>query len=147
MGKITRRLFLQSTPAIVTVAGAIVAPAVAEAATVTPQERFDAALAELKDAAQALDPRFYDWKIERTDDKTLDLLVCGWRRTTEYEGDGWYKTLVGESDHGKVLVERAAQFDRDGERWFRITIFRNGRRAVSVTPERHFTTEYGRRIS
>jgi len=144
---ITRRIFLKSTPAAVAVAGSISAQAEA-GPSVSPLGRFKAAVEELKAAAEALDPNIYDWVVKTNGDMKCGLLIAAYRRTTKYDGDGWYETAVASDvDHGRVYVERASKYDKAGERWFRITSHVNGRRFVSVTPERHFATEYGKKIS
>ena len=58
----------------------------------TPQQRLDAAIAELKAAAEALDPNIYQWNINTNEDKRCGLLVAAFRTTTKYEGDGWYES-------------------------------------------------------
>lgn len=148
MTNITRRAALGGLASIPAIAGATALPlAVAVAETATPHERFQAALAELKAAAEALDPRIYDWTIKSNGDLTCGLLITAWRTTTEYEGDGWYATIYGGSDDNKAYVERAPDKDRDGERWFRVTTYRNGRRAWAFTPQRDFNTNYGRKLA
>lgn len=59
---LTRRLFLRNTA----VAGAIAAtavPAVAEPSILTPRERLDAAIEELKAASEAIWPDVNDWTV------------------------------------------------------------------------------------
>jgi hypothetical protein len=147
VSSLTRRLFLKSAPSALAVAGAVAAPSIAEAATPSPKERFAAALAEFKAAAEALDPRIYGWNVKTDGKLCCSMVVSAYRHTTTYEGDGWYETLIGEADHDRAYVERSPKFDKDGERWFRVTTHYRGHRRVTVTPERHFTSEYGRKIS
>ncbi|TGP50424.1 hypothetical protein EN873_24985 [bacterium M00.F.Ca.ET.230.01.1.1] len=143
----TRRAALGAIASVPAIAGATALPvALAAAETVTPHERFQAALAELKAAAEALDPRIYDWTIKSNGNLNCGILITAWRTTTEYEGDGWYASHYGDSDNKKVFVERAPEHDRNGERWFRITSYYRGKKAWAFTPERDFKTNYGRKL-
>lgn len=144
-GRFSRRLMLMGVASVPAIASATARPVVPAAAT--PHDRFQAALAELKAAAEALDPRIYDWTIKSNGQLACGLLITAWRTTTEYEGDGWYAALHGGSDDNKVYVERAPDKDRNGERWFRVTIYHHGRRAWAFTPERDFNTNYGRKLA
>lgn len=147
MTKITRRAALSGFASLPAIAGATALPvALAAAETVTPHERFQAALAELKAAAEALDPRIYDWNVKADGKLCCSLAISAWSTTTEYEGDGWYDALYGGSDGDRVFVERAPEHDRNGERWFRITSYDRGRRYRAYTPEKSFNINYGRKL-
>ncbi|RWC15935.1 MAG: hypothetical protein EOS52_07220 [Mesorhizobium sp.] len=113
---------------------------------VDPHERFRAALAELKAAAEALDPRIYDWTTKSNGHLNSALTIAAWRTTTVYEGDGWYAAHYGGVDDDRMLVERAPEHDRNGERWFRLTSWYKGRKASAYTPESCFVRDLGRKI-
>ena len=144
----TRRAALGAIASVPAIAGATALPvALVAAETVTPQERFQAALAELKAAAEALDPRIFDWTIKSNGHLNCGILISAWRTTTDYDGDGWYASHYGGTDGDKVFVERAPDHDRNGERWFRITSYWRGKRAWAFTPEKDFNTTYGRKLA
>lgn len=138
LANITRRMALSTLSALPAVA-ALPAAAV----PVDPLERFQAALSELKAAAEALDPNIYDWTIRTNGNLNCGLLVTAWRKTTKYEGDGWYEATVGSEQ--RVFVERTPQFDSDRERWFRIAP-EDGKRRSYVMAESSFTVEFGRKL-
>ncbi|MCD2183309.1 hypothetical protein [Rhizobium sp. GN54] len=78
-------------------AGATIPPtaAVAVAAvTTSPQERFEYHLAELKKAAEELDPMIETWFVDRPhdDDDNRSVAITARRRTGQYEGDGVYES-------------------------------------------------------
>ncbi|RWA73424.1 MAG: hypothetical protein EOQ28_14880 [Mesorhizobium sp.] len=141
---VNRRLILAGMTSLPAMAGAT---ASATAKTITPLERFNAALAEFKAAAEALDPRIYDWTIKSNGDLGCGLLIAAWRQTTVYEGDGWYAVPHSRIEDDRVFVERSPKHDRNGERWFRITSYYGNRPASAVTPESSFIKEYGRKLS
>lgn len=73
-----RRQFLRAAPAL---GIAVATPAVATP-SVTPLERLDAALSELKEAAKAFDPSIIDWHIRYAVDRDLDcrLVIAAFRK-------------------------------------------------------------------
>lgn len=73
---INRRLFLRNTAAAGAVAATIAAPVVAEAATVSPRERLDAAIAELKAAAEQIWPDIEDWTANTVSDENAPYAGC-----------------------------------------------------------------------
>lgn len=94
MEKITRRRFLRDTAAAGAVVTAIAASVVAVASIPkTARERFDAALDELKAAAQELDPLIERWDAGFATDAalTMRVVITAHRRTGKYEGDGTYE--------------------------------------------------------
>ncbi len=91
-----RRTFLAGAA----VAAAPVLPAAAEPAT--PRQRLNAAIAELKAAAQEMDPSIERWDIgwAQDDGMTLGFSAMAFRRTGQYEGDGIYEG-GSKAQHGK----------------------------------------------
>lgn len=83
MAKITRRLFLRNTAAAGAVGAAVAAPAIAAEPEMTPCERLDAAIAELKAAAKAIWPTADDWMIHVDASPSVPLMVAaydpGWQ--------------------------------------------------------------------
>lgn len=73
-----RRTFLRAAPAF----GIAVATPAVSAPSLTPLERLDAALSELKEAAKAFDPSIIDWHIRYAVDRDLDcrLIVTAFRK-------------------------------------------------------------------
>jgi len=94
MQNITRRLFLRNTAAAGAVGATIAAPVAVEAAQpMTPRERFDAAVEQLKAAAKEIDPRIERWDCSIAEDDRLGcgVAILAYRRTGQYEGDGIYE--------------------------------------------------------
>lgn len=91
---ITRRLFLRNTAASAAVAATVAAPAIAEAATVSPLERFNSAVDALKAAAMELDPTIKQWDVGYAADPRLSCRV----RITAYN---WR----GDDDSGPLLAD------------------------------------------
>lgn len=91
MEKITRRSMLAAVPAISMVP--IVSATAEPAPVLTPRRRLDAALAELKAAAQEIDPNIERWDIGWAvdDSLTIGFSAMAFRRTGQYEGDGIYE--------------------------------------------------------
>jgi hypothetical protein len=58
---ITRRLFLRNSAVAGAAAATAAVPTVAEAKSISPRERLDAAIAELKAASEAIWPQIEDW--------------------------------------------------------------------------------------
>ncbi|BCG94359.1 hypothetical protein [Mesorhizobium sp. 131-2-1] len=145
MTTITRRAALGAIASVPATAGATAAFASSSLSQPDPHERFQAAVDELKAAAEALDPNIYRWIFNTNGDKQCGLLIAAFRTTTKYEGDGWYATIDGE-DHDRIFVERAPERDLNGERWFRLTSYIDGRKCRGFTPESSFTVHYGPRI-
>lgn len=114
----------------------------------TPQQRFDNALAELKAAAQALDPRIYDWAYRANDTLNCGMVLAAFRTTTEYQGDGWYDSPHEWGEVKKAMVKRAPEHDKKGERWFRITPYpATGKRGQVVMDEHNFRINYGPKLA
>ncbi|RWL47218.1 MAG: hypothetical protein EOR60_09655 [Mesorhizobium sp.] len=114
----------------------------------TPQQRLDAAIAELKAAAEALDPNIYQWNINTNEDKRCGLLVAAFRTTTKYEGDGWYESPWEWGEVKQALVRRAPEHDRNGQRWFRITPYpATTNRGTVLMDEHNLCINYGRKIA
>ncbi|MDG4898303.1 hypothetical protein P9272_32740 [Mesorhizobium sp. WSM4976] len=143
--KMNRRLILAGIASIPAIGGAVAAPTALD--TVSPVDRFQAALAELKAAAVALDNNIYNWTVESNGGRHCGLLIRAWRKTTEYEGDGWYATVYdGDPDEERVFVQFDPEKTDGGERWFRLTSYYRGRKATAWTPESDFETNYGRKF-
>lgn len=141
---ITRRLFLRNTASAGAVAATIAAPAIADAAVEMPaKERFDHHLAELKKAAEDLDPRIGSWLVKHSpgDDLGCGLLISAFRVTGRYEGDGQYDA----STSGRHIIYTVELLpDRvDGERMFSV---RTPMERMTM-PEPRFRTFIGRRVS
>lgn len=76
MEKITRRTMLAAVPAMGTAA---IVPAMAEpvkAPIITPRQRLNAAIDELKAAVTAMDPLAADWDIGWAVDESLTIRFC-----------------------------------------------------------------------
>ncbi|RWN95195.1 MAG: hypothetical protein EOS05_10375 [Mesorhizobium sp.] len=109
-------------------------------------DRFQAAVAELKAAAEALDPNIYNWTVTTNGDKQCGVLIAAFRTTTEYEGDGWYQSPYEWGEVKQIFVRRAPEHDRKGERWFRIgPSATSNHKSVLMTEER-FRVNYGPKV-
>lgn len=80
MEKLTRRAILTCVPAV---GFAAIAPAAAMTVEPTPRERLDAAIAELKTAAEAIWPTANDWMIELDRSPSVPVFINaydpGWK--------------------------------------------------------------------
>ncbi|MDM9629520.1 hypothetical protein QTL95_26915 [Rhizobium sp. S152] len=92
LSAVSRRRFLgvvavAAIPATATVAG----PSVA--APMSAQERFDFHMAELKKAAEEIDPTIGEWVYagKPGNGTPCTLVLTAYRRTGQYEGDGLYE--------------------------------------------------------
>ena len=138
---ITRRAALGAIASVPAMAGATAAPANAQP---DPLDRFHAAVAELKAAAEVLDPNIYQWTVNTNGDKQCGLLVAAFRTTTKYEGDGWYESRYERGEVKQALVRRAPEHDKKGERWFRITPHpATSNRGTVLMAEHDFRINYG----
>lgn len=75
---ITRRLFLRNTAAASAVTATIAVPVAAEAAILSPRERLDAAITELKAAAEAIWPTADDWMIRIEASPSVPILISSY---------------------------------------------------------------------
>lgn len=93
MASTTRRSFLKAAPAAAAVAAVPVAIASTAKADTPAIDRFNFHLAELKRAAEELDPRIGSWTITRpeNDDAGVGFLMAAYRVTGRYIGDGIYE--------------------------------------------------------
>lgn len=84
------------------------------------QERFDFHLAELKKAAEELDPMIDHWGlIDPDDNSTRGIVIVSHRRTGEYLGDGVYEYAKPSVTGVVSKYEVRLRPDRfDGERAF-----------------------------
>lgn len=92
---ISRRLFLRKTAAAGAAGATIAIPVVAKAeAELNARERFKHHLAELKKAAEELDPRIGYWSegLSPSDDMKCSIAISAYRVTGRYEGDGKYES-------------------------------------------------------
>lgn len=126
MSALTRRLFLRNTAAVGAVAVTVATPAVAETVKpTTAKERFAFHLAELKRAAEELDPRIGQWHVVRLedDDLTCPLIISARRHTGRYEGDGTYEsgTRSGQANGGPQYKVRLLDHQLDGHRAFHVS--------------------------
>ncbi|RUW92061.1 hypothetical protein [Mesorhizobium sp. M7A.F.Ca.US.010.02.1.1] len=143
-GRFSRRAALGAIASLPVVGGA--AAANAALAKHTPVDRFQAAVAELKAAAEALDPDIYNWTVNTNGDKQCGVLIAAFRTTTKYEGDGWYASPYEWGDVTQIFVRRAPEHDRKGERWFRVgPSATSNHKSVLMTEER-FRVNYGPKV-
>jgi hypothetical protein len=142
MNTMTRRAALGAVASIPAIGGAAAAPAMMSGAQ-SPLDRFQAAVAELKAAAEALDPNIYNWTVNTNGDKQCGIVIAAFRTTTKYEGDGWY---LSPYEIKQAFVRRAPEHDRKGERWFRIGPSATSNRRSVLMTEEHFRINYGPRV-
>lgn len=146
MSMITRRAALGAVATIPAMGAATAAPTAP--GLTSPIDRFHAAVAELKTAAEALDPNIYQWMVDTNGDKQCGLRVAAFRTTTKYEGDGWYQSQYEWGEVKQALVRRAPEHDKKGERWFRITPYpATSNRGTVLMAEHDFRINYGPRIN
>lgn len=122
MEKINRRPMLAAIPACGLAPAVLAKAAPADVSAITPRQRLNAAIAELKAAAQEMDPNIERWNIGWAED---DRLVIGfsavaYRRTGQYEGDGIYEG--GPDWRGRHTKYQVRLLDRqiDGHRTFEV---------------------------
>lgn len=148
MGTFSRRAFLKALPPTIAVAGSVAIPVAVEAAQpMTAQERFDLHLAELKKAAEELDPRIGYWNIRVADEDGLQcaLIVTAFRATGFYEGDGIYECSTANFNGSRTkYTVRLLPEKFDGKRAFQVNTLSNSDRMTMIEPR--LNTFIGRKI-
>lgn len=122
---ITRRTALGLMAAVATPSAAAVAIAAARTSTphMTPEARYAFHLAELKKAAEEIDPQIGSWHIVRDDggDLGCGLFIAAYRVTGRYEGDGIYeggpRPALGHRVKYRVTL---LDYRTDGHRMFEV---------------------------
>jgi hypothetical protein len=100
------------------------APIVAAATKMTPQERYDYHLEQLKMAAQDLDPMIGHWHVSGIDNDGMGcaLIVTAFRVIGRYHGDGAYESASSRWDGARIKYDVRLMDQRvDGERLFRVS--------------------------
>lgn len=144
LGRLSRRAALGAIASLPAVGSA--AAAKAASANQTPVDRFLAAVAELKAAAEALDPNIYNWTVNTNGDKQCGVLIAAFRTTTKYEGDGWYASPYEWGEVKQIFVRRAPEHDRKGERWLRIGPSATSNHKSVLMREQSFRVNYGPKV-
>lgn len=145
--KTTRRTFLGGIAAASIPAGAVAA-SVAVPAAQTAQERLEYHLAEMKAAAQELDPRIGSWQITRAEDDSLgcSLIITAFRLTGRYDGDGIYEKGSPSWNGARAKYEvRLIKGRPNGERLFKVESI--GGMDRMQLPESRLETFIGKRIA
>lgn len=96
---ITRRTFLRNTAVAGAVGATIAAPAVAAEPEMTPRQRLDAAIAELKAASTELWPTADDWTVRIKATPSVPLMIVAY--DPEWKSRGEVKVYV---DDGSPLL-------------------------------------------
>ena len=142
MVNLTRRQSLGFLAATAAASGSAVA---ASSAPASSQERFDYHLAELKKAAEELDPAIGRWVSQSSPDGDLNcsVLITAFRVTGRYEGDGVYEAATAEWNGKRVEYHVRRRLDlMDGERSFDVW---NSKDRMTMTESR-FRTFIARRL-
>lgn len=114
----------------------------------TADERYAFHLAELKKAAEEIDPRIGSWQITRAEDDSLgcSLVITAFRVTGRYDGDGIYEkgspNWNGDRTKYKVCLIKECP---NGERLFKVESL-GGMDRIQL-PESRLETFIGRRIA
>lgn len=145
MTNLTRRQSLGFLAAVGTASAGTVA---VSAVTTTAQERFDYHLAELKKAAEELDPLIGSWHVApmERDGQRCAVIITAFRVTGRYEGDGIYEGGE-ELWNGRRIKYRVTLLPHrlDGERLFKVTTLSGGDRLQLL--ESRLETFIGRRLA
>ncbi len=121
MNPFSRRTFLRSAPAV---AAAVSIPAARASAAQSAQERFEYHLAEMKKAAEELDPMIGRWhELGKPSDETnCVFMISAFRVTGHYQGDGVYERSQ-ENWNGTISKHNVKLLDyrEGGERVFLVS--------------------------
>ncbi|WP_337183819.1 hypothetical protein [Shinella sp.] len=145
MINLTRRQSLGFLAAVGTVSAGTVA---VSAVTTTAQERFDHHLAELKKAAEELDPMIGSWQVMPIDHdgKHCAVVITAFRISGRYEGDGVYEGGEEQWNGNRIKWRVSLLPDRqDGERLFMVTTLSGVDRLQLL--ESRLETFIGRRLA
>lgn len=112
----------------------------------TASERYEYHLAELKRAAEEIDPAIGSWHIVKGDDPELGcgLIITAHRVTGRYEGDGTYEAGSANWNGNRTKYRvKLLDYRIDGHRMFKVDTSMDS----LVLAEPRFNTFIGRRLA
>lgn len=145
MVNLTRR---QSLGFLAAVGAASASTVAVSTVTTTAQERFNHHLAELKKAAEELDPMIGSWHVSPIEDdgQHCAVLITAFRISGRYEGDGVYEGGEEQWNGNRIKYRVTLLPSRlDGERVFEVKTLSGGDRLQLV--ESRLETYIGRKLA